>query len=192
MVIRILIILAFFPSIIKAQESSIVIEKEGLLRVQGTISFGKLSSVKENTLFIHGTAEYYTNNSITVRGDIFYYLKPNNTSILELNHQLFAGTSYHFPIKSNFDPYIGFQPGIALTQYSSFIALDNSFLNLQPSKSITPLLSGVVGFNYYASKWFHLFVDGRYIYGKHLSNLPPVNIDEFRISFGLGFNISAK
>jgi outer membrane protein W len=161
--------------------------KEGILRVQGTISFGKLATLKENTLFLHGTLEYYAKNNIAIRGDVFHYLKSNNNSTLNLNHQLFAGASYHIPTHGNFDPYIGFQPGFSLTQYST-----KSIQDVKSSRSINPLISGLIGFNYYATKWFHLFVDGRYVYGKHLSNLPPASINEYRISFGLGFNINTK
>ena len=36
-------------------------------------------------------------------------------------------------------------------------------------------------------KWFYMFTEARYIFGKHTSNSYPVYLDEFRVSFGLGF-----
>lgn len=155
----------------------------GLLRAQGTFSFGKLTEIKQTALYLHGTIEYYLNERVSARGDLFYFLKPNNESLMELNHQMFAGASYHIKTNNNIDPYIGIEPGLAATKYSNDLFIE------KPSIAITPLMSGVIGFNYYANNWFHLFVDGRYVYGKHISNLPPSSINEFRISFGLGFNI---
>lgn len=155
----------------------------GLLRAQGTFSMGTLTEINQTSLHLHGNIEYYVNEKIAARGDIYYYLKPSKESVLDLNHQLFAGTSYHIGTANNLDPYIGIQPGLAITQYSERILLSKN------TASLTPLLSGVVGLNYYANNWFHLFIDGRYILGKHISNLPPTAINEFRISFGLGFNI---
>lgn len=189
MVARILFILLLTPLFNFAQETddkSVI--KTGLLRAQATISFGKLINLKQASLYLQGNIEYYVNNTISSRGDIFYYLKSNDESLLELNHQLFAGTSYHFKTKGNFNPYIGFQPGIAITQSSE---VPNIYFT-KANTTLTPLLSPVIGFNYYASNWFHLFIEGRYVYGKHISNYPPLNISEVRLSFGLGFNISTK
>jgi len=62
--------------------------------------------------------------------------------------------------------------------------------NQKSNATFNPLYSGLVGMNYYATKFFHLFISARYLSGKHLSNAPePLRLDEFRFSFGLGFNV---
>lgn len=189
--VRISLILAVLLNTLNvlAQENESII-KSGLLRAQGTFSFGSFSELDQMGLYLHGNLEYYANSNISARGDIFYYLKPNDESLLELNHQLFSGGSYHVNTNSNFNPYVGFQPGLAVNQISEIVA--QNIPNLTPSTSVTPLISGMFGFNYYASNWFHLFADARYIYGNHLSNLGATDISEFRFSFGLGFNIYTK
>ncbi|MCB0400561.1 MAG: hypothetical protein KDD41_00610 [Flavobacteriales bacterium] len=171
------------------QETSEQVVRPGLIRAQGTISFGSFSDLDQSGLYLHGDLEYYLNPNITARGDLYFYLKPNNESILEHNHQLFSGASYHIATGSNIDPYIGLQPGLAVSQVSNTILTAG---NKNPRPAASPLISGVFGFNYYAAKWFHLFADARYVYGDHQSNIGTLSLNEFRFSFGLGFNIQTK
>jgi len=184
MVKKIVMMILFFPLFLAAQETDEIIAKKGLLRTMGTISFGRLTKEKQTNIYFQGVLEYFVTKKITSRGDIYYYLKSDNQQLLNLNHQLFAGTSYHFNTNSNFVPYVGIQPGIGLTQ-ANFITI-NEKNNLE----FSPLISAVAGFNYYASKWFHLFIEGRYIAGKHLSNQKMITLNEARLSFGLGFNMN--
>jgi hypothetical protein len=188
MVMRIILFITLLPLLGFSQDDSESVVRSGLLRSQATITYGKFTAVNQSSLYIQGNLEYYVNSKLSTRGDLFYFLKPNDESLLEINNQLFAGGSFHIPYKGNFNPYLGIQPGIAITESSNTV-IPNIY---KPNAALTPLISGVIGFNYYAKKWFHLFVDGRYVLGKHLSNYPPVDISEFRISFGLGFNINTK
>lgn len=192
MVSRILFIILLFPVLLSAQESEQGIVRAGLLRTQGTISFGKLLTSKESTMYLQGNLEYYISEKISARSDIFYYLKSNELNSLDINHQLFSGTSYHINTNGNFNPYIGFQPGIAITKSSPPLVAIPEYSAIKTSTSLTPLISTVIGFNFFAYKWFHLFMDMRYVYGNHLSNVAPVSLSEFRFSFGLGFNINTK
>ncbi|MDT8411914.1 MAG: hypothetical protein RQ875_05600 [Vicingaceae bacterium] len=190
MVKQLVFILFFVPIIVFSQEKNNVVDK-GLVRFQGTISVGKLLSMDETNIFLTGNLEYYVSSQISVRGDMFHFLK-NDENILNKNHQLFSGASYHIKTGNNFNPYFGFQPGLALSQ--SFNGSKKSLDNLPQTTSgtsVSPLISSVFGFNYYASKWFHLFIDGRLVHGRHLSNYKPVSLNEVRISFGLGFNFNA-
>ena len=184
--------LAFFLSICLfslGQETTESTIRPGLLRAQGTISFGSFSDLDQGGLYLHGNLEYYVNPNLSARGDIYYYLKPNNESVLEVNHQLFSGAAYHFSTHSNFDPYIGLQPGLAVAQVSNTILIAG---NKNPLPTASPLISGIFGFNYFAGKWFHLFADARYVFGDHQSNIGTLSLNEFRFSFGLGFNIQTK
>ncbi len=191
MVKYVLICFLVIPSLLFSQKNnSDRVIKRGLLRGQGIIGFGKLLNEKETTIFLHGNLEYYISETITARSDIFYFLKSNSQNTLKMNHQLFTGASYHIKTKTNFDPYIGFQPGIAITQSFIPIIINNETKIVSSDVAVSPLISGVIGFNYYASKWFHLFIDGRYVNGKHLSNYAAVSLNELRLTFGLGFNLN--
>ena len=173
------IVIVFFGVNLFSQTNELVV-KEGLLRFQGTVGIGKSTDRTENNIFLHGNLEYFIHSFLTTRGDTYFFLK-NEENGLEVNHQLFAGMAYHFSKKSNFVPYIGVQPGLVATRY-----------NGTTKTKATPLVSAVVGFNYFAAEWFHLFVDGRFVSGKHLSEFPPYSINELRLSFGLGFNLATK
>ncbi|MCB9174137.1 MAG: hypothetical protein H6589_05975 [Flavobacteriales bacterium] len=183
MVKRFLLLAFVLPIVLFAQEKEQIVKK-GLLRTTGTISFGQLTNHQQTNLYLTGNTEYFTNEHITARGDIYYYLKSGDKQMLNQNHQLFAGASYHINSTSKFVPYIGIQPGIAITQ-SNEVSID-----MKNNVTVTPLISSVTGFNYFASKWFHLFIDGRYVAGKHTSNHTPISLNEFRLSFGLGFNLN--
>ena len=180
------------PAIVFGQsnEKSRVIDK-GLLRSQAIISFGKLLETEQTSMFIHANAEYHISEPLTFRSDIFYYLQSNDENTLSMNHQLFEGASYHIKMNGNFDPYVGFQPGLALSKSKIIqLASDAPSVESYSETSVSPLISGVVGFNYYATNYFHLFVDLRYIHGAHLSDVKPVSLNEVRISFGLGLNLN--
>ncbi len=178
-----LVLTLLFPLFLIGQEENESIVRKGLLRTQGTFSFGQLLDIEETGIYLNGNLEYYLTSNISGRGDIYYHLKSSDSSLLKMNHQLFSGASYHMLIGGSFNPYIGIQPGIALSK-SNFN--DQSTL-------LTPLLSSLIGFNYYAENWFHLFFDVRYAYGIHNpGNVSEINISEIRFSFGLGFNFNTK
>ena len=184
MVKKIVILVLFFPLFLNAQETTSSVADKGLLRATGTISFGGMTKHEQTNIYLHGVLEYFVTKNITSRGDIYYYLKSGDKQMLNQNHQLFAGSSYHFNTNSNFVPYFGIQPGIGLTQ-ANFVTIDG-----ENNVEASPLISAVAGFNYYASSWFHLFIDGRYVIGEHLSNQKKIILDEVRLSFGLGFNLN--
>ena len=103
-----------------------------------------------------------------------------------------------------FDPYVGLQVGMALTQYG--IIGDETLIdvnvnssealwlhsNKKTSTTLNPLISPNLGVNYYASKYFHMFLGLRYIHGKHYSEIQSKSLEEIRFEFGLGFNIQTK
>jgi len=126
---------------------------------------------------------------IELRGDVFYFLNSfGDRPRFSINHQLFAGAFYRFSDKQ-FQPYIGFQPGIAYTQSSEFGVLNNETGLVEYKKVINPVGSFSGGFDFFAEKAFFLFVETRYIFGKHKSDTYPVFLDELRFSFGLGWHI---
>lgn len=173
-----------------SQETKKQFIHKGLLRATGTIA-----PTTSSNIYLHGVSEYYVADNISIRGEIFYSMK---SSFFEYNHSLFTGPSYHFKTSNHFDPYFGLQPGIAASKrndYSLMIcdpaACPDYYSNL-PEQEFSPLISPLIGFNFYFERWFHLFMETRYVIGKHISTdgFPPHSLSEFRFSFGLGFNLS--
>lgn len=160
-----------------------------LFRSMLTISPALTMSGSGTDIFLHGNIEYYIDSAISVRGDGFFSIR--SADGFNVNHSLFSGASYHFHTNSHFDPYIGIEPGVAMIQSTyrdSSLTLDAP--DLVDSMRVDPLFSTYVGFNLYAQKYFHLFVEARYVAGKHFATQgAPVSLNEIRFSFGLGWNI---
>jgi len=149
---------------------------------------------------LNGNLEYYMDNRVSVRGDANYMLGSSGLTTdsigLKDNISVMLGSVFHLPSKGHFDPYFILQPGIAYT--SSFrekytIGTEsNSVKTTYYAGTVSPLASAGLGFNYYFQRFAHLFVETRYVYGRHLSEAPaPVLLQELRITFGLGFNVFA-
>lgn len=174
-------------NIFSQEENKQYIHKN-LSRTTLTFSTGYFPKNKVSSVYLTGNVEYYTNNKISVRGDGYYFVNNLSESILSnefipnQNDGLFFGALYHFKSNSHFDPYLGLQPAIAISQSKN---------NMQISSiTVNPLFSSVLGFNYYAKKYAHLFINARYVSGKHLSEASsPMSLNEIRFEFGLGFNL---
>lgn len=194
--------LLIFVVVTQAQDEKGPYIRKGLIRGQATISPGTMLRKSVSTISIHGCLEYHIANNISVRGDSYYFIQGKDgagVNPFEFNHSIFSGMSYHFKTKSHFDPYLGFEPGISITKLRSYSALIECFttpcpgdINFHDNTAVNPLLSSVLGFNFYFERWFHLFGEARYIGGKHISNSDfyPISLSELRFSFGLGFNLN--
>ena len=168
-----------------AQEDSL--SRAWKLKASASFAPGFLTE-NTKTIQLQGTLGYIK-DKIELRGDVFYFLNSfGDRPRFTMNHQLFAGAFYRLSEKQ-FQPYVGFQPGIAMSQSSEFGALNFTTQELEYKTSYNPVGSVAAGFDFFGEKWFYLFSEARYIFGKHKSNTYPVYLDEFRISFGLGFTI---
>tara|TARA_B100000809_G_C15114586_1_gene521912 strand:+ start:1646 stop:2203 length:558 start_codon:yes stop_codon:yes gene_type:complete len=158
-------------------------------RLKAATSFAP-GLLTENTKTIQLQATLgFIKDKIELRGDGFYFLNSfGDRPRFTMNHQLFAGAFYRFSEKK-FQPYLGFQPGIAMSQSSEFGSLNVTTQKLEYKVSYNPLGSLSAGFDFFGKKWFYLFTEARYIFGKHKSNTYPVYLDEIRLSFGLGFTL---
>lgn len=142
---------------------------------------------KTQTIQLHGYLGFQQ-QKIHLRGDAFYYLSAFGARPrFDMNHQIYAGAFYHFT-ETSFQPYVGFQPGIAIARSSEYETLvDPVTGETKAAIAVNPVGSAIGGFTYYGEKLFFLFFEGRYIFGKHKANSHPVFLDEMRFSFGLGF-----
>lgn len=165
-------------------------EKKRDWKINSAFSFAPgFLTEKTQTIQLHGYLGFLQQR-IHIRGDAFYYLGAfGDRPRFDMNHQIFTGAFYHFSEKE-FQPYVGFQPGIAITRSSEYETLVPGTTNELESKITTnPVGSAAGGFTYFGEKFFFLFIETRYIFGKHKTNTYPVFLDEFRISFGLGLTI---
>jgi len=165
-----------------AQDSLTI--RPGLLSAQLTISPSHMFCDNQTYIYLHGAFEGYLSKKVSVTGEVYYNVagsSGNNT--FDYNHSLFFGTSYHFTKDDN-DLYIGVQPGISLTKINA------KANNIASSDfGIDPLVSAVVGYNYFAGSIFHFFLQSRYVMGDHNYNVHK-SLSEIRLSAGLGFNIN--
>ena len=177
---------------LKAQEDKLL-KKDGLLRGTAGIEPGILLSHGYISTYISGLLEYHLEERVSVRGDISLYFKQKNSN-LTANHGLYFGAIYHFTDKAIIDPYFGIQPGIHLTAVSYYNG--NGQLNgmVRSNLRLVPVASLIGGVNFYVSRFFNFYVSTRGIFGRFSGGGAPevFPIHEWRLTFGLGFNIGLK
>lgn len=170
-----------------AQENSGLPEK---LEFKTSLSFSAgLLTENTQTTQLQGTLAVRPKASrIEIRSDAFYFLNSvGERPRFTINHQLFVGAFYRFSDKQ-LQPYVGFQPGIAYAQSSEYGTLDAATGTVNYKKTVNPVGSFTGGLDFFAERLFFMFVETRYIFGKHTSDSYPIFLDEWRFSFGLGFH----
>lgn len=167
-------------------------------QLYGGLSFA-LGFMTENTqnLFVQGDLGYHVHKNISIRADAYYFINSiGDRPRFDMNHQIFFGGDFHFPFKFGLTPHVGIQPGIAISRSSEYSTLNTSEFppTLDRKVAVNPVISPVFGLTYHAPKYFYLFLEGRYIFGTHMANSYPTNLDEIRLQFGLGwfFNFKIK
>jgi len=157
-----------------------------MITTMATLSLGLPTSAPEQNIYVHGSNDIYVSEHVSLRGDVFYYAgEQNQSGRMKDNHSLFSGVSYHFT-DGQFDPYVTFQPGLALTR--SNIGSGDRTSDLK----VTPLVAGGAGARFFVSPQFHFFAEGRHVLGRHLSDAPrAVPLSETRVSFGLGLQLKS-
>lgn len=197
---NLIILFVCFTSVVFAQQENTQYIHKHLMRATASVVGGSLFKEGINNVHIDGSAEYYLDNKISIRGSASYLLGSTGLTKDSMGlkdfHSIYLGGAYHFPTKGHFDPYVIFQPGLSYT--SSYKSEPISFLATTEDEPIrtnypgvlSPLATAGVGFNYYFQRFAHLFVETRYVYGMHLSQAPsPISLQELRVTFGLGFNL---
>ena len=167
-----------------AQEKSII--TPGLLSAQLTLTPSHMFCDKQSYIYLHGSLEGYVTPKLSITGEIYFNagsLSKNNT--FDYNHSLFFGPNWHFT-KMNNDLFVGFQPGLSLTKIN---AKNNNIT--ESTAGVNPLISAVVGYNYFVNNIFHFFLETRYIMGEHNYDIHK-SLSEIRLSAGLGFNLNTK
>lgn len=168
--------------------------RKGLVRAQGTISPGWTIANGTTNLYLQGDLEYYLENRVSLKGDISYFIGSVGSKEMKQNHSLFFGAQYHFPYK-RFDPYVGLHPGASLIQMRN-MEMPNAELAETITESqmkIAPAVSVSTGFNYYVWRYIHFMANVKYVHATHTTEWGATTaLDEFRISFGLGWNVNLR
>jgi hypothetical protein len=155
-------------------------------KIKSALSFAPgILTEKTYTLQLQGYLGFIQ-DKIEWRGEAFYFLNSfGDRPRFDMNHQIYTGAFYHFT-ESAFQPYVGFQPGIAISRSSEYGSLNAETQALEYKIAVNPVGSVAGGFDFYGEKLFFLFVETRYIFGKHKADTYPIFLDEMRFSFGLG------
>jgi hypothetical protein len=175
---KIILLTALSFNIIHVTAQPVVESRKGNIRAQGNLAVGYLFAKKQPSAYLTGDVDIFIHNNISVTGETWYNFKlKENLTGLQKNHSTFWGFNYHFLSKGRFDPYIK-------TGY-----INNEGIISQSAYGAAPLISGVVGCNYYVGSVFHFFVKARLLTGIYHSNIiAPQRLDEMKFSAGLGWN----
>ncbi len=172
---------------------SIAEQRKGHLRTQANLAGGFMFSQKDFRTYLTGDFDLFIDRGVSITGEGWFNFKSKDkysTGLLR-NHSFFGGFNYHPVKKGKWDPYIGLSPGIAMVNAREHCA-GNCPDNIPPTVSgVAPLVSGVVGCNYYIGSVFNLFVKVRGVTGRFKGDLPElVSLHEMKITAGLGWNVS--
>ncbi|MBA3971458.1 MAG: hypothetical protein H0X46_04830 [Bacteroidetes bacterium] len=192
---KLVILFCCFLSASYAQNDSAQFIRKGLVRADASIVGGYMFLDNISNVHINGSAEYYFDNLVSVRGSASTLLGSSGLTADSMGlkdfHSIYIGPVFHIQTKNHFDPYLVIQPGLSYTSsYQQIKQTVNGLNRVEYAAVVSPIASVGVGFNYYFQRYVHLFGETRYVYGRHLSEAPsPISLQELRITFGLGFNI---
>jgi hypothetical protein len=165
--------------------------RKHLFGSSATIAPGFQKGNADMNIYIHGFTYFYPEPRVSINGELYWYLgAQEQETLMAENSTLLFGPNYHFLKDGPFDPHVGIMPAISLVS-----AIDRTGSIPSPGDySIVPLLSLNVGARYHFMKWFNVFGNVRYFMGTLTENYPTaLSLNEWRVSFGLGFNFySAK
>lgn len=169
----------------------------GLFLFRGSLAVGGMTKLNAKNVFVEGNVEYFLDRRVSIRGDGYFFANHSGDyKPFKMHHSLFTGAMFHKYTKGDFDPYLGIEVGINYAQATDPYLGGTGSIAVVPveeaSKTFSPLFSPLIGFNYFGGKFFHITMHARYIMGKFMDNYNSVSLGEWRISFGLGFNISRQ
>ena len=174
----------------QAQDNNTFVKKY-LLRTQGNLSVGYMVKQKTVPAYIGGDFDYFIDERVSWYGEGSFFVTSTSDEVgykIKHNHAILSGVNIHLTANKRFDPYIGINPGIMISQFGS----TNIIIGPQYTKvGVSPVFSAAVGINYYVGSIFNFFVRARYIQGQFFANsMERIPLSEFRFSAGLGWNWS--
>lgn len=181
-----LFVLLFVCGSFHAQEEYI---QPGLLKATATIAPSYMLNRNVKNIYLSGFAEYHLDKKLSFRGDVFYFVDGQGDLESHLwlkdGFRTYFGAFYHFN-KSNWDKYIGIQPGISLLRPLGSVESD-ARLQAIPSFSVH------AGTTFYVWKYFNFYLDLAYVNSTYRGlKEGSAQTDELIVSAGLGFQIQTK
>ena len=176
---------------------------KNMLITNFTFSVGK--SPSELKYYLYTSAEWTLTDNVGIEGSVFINLGSSENDLGTLlnsccatdggtldyqTHNLFFGPNYHFFDHKRGDLYAGIHPGLTL-----FAAPEMTYERewgetgtIAETYSVNPAASFHAGAAYYA-RFFHAFVQTRYVMSRNDSFNYSGKFNEFRVALGLGFNL---
>ena len=176
---------------------------KNMLITNFTFSIGK--SPSELKYYLYTSAEWMLTDNWGLEGSAFINLGSSENDLESLlhagtaqvggvtdyqTHNIFLGPNYHFLDHKRVDLYAGIHPGLTLFSAPefSFVQEWGENVTIPQTYALEPTVSLHGGAAYYA-RFFHAFVQARYVVGRHDSFQYSGKFNEFRFALGLGFNL---
>jgi len=168
----------------------------GMLEGSETFSPSSMLNRASNNYYLSGFAAYTLDNKISIRSDNYFLMNSSEDDpFLDQAFRSYIGAFYHFrkDENSNWDKYVGFQPGVAYLKRNLYYGGKNTFAPNYEEGHLVPSFSVSVGTSFYVWKYFNFYANLAYVN----SNLKavsggPFKTDELIFSAGLGFQIQTR
>lgn len=169
----------------------------GLLAASATFSPATMLNRSATNYYLSGFASYRLDNRVSLRSDNYFFVNSSNDDpFVQQAFRSYFGGFFHFRKPSSFsnwDNYIGFQPGITYMKRNPYHGGINSLAIIEERGQISPSFAITLGTSFYVWKYFHFFANLTYANSKlgAVEN-GPYKTDEIIFSAGLGFQIQTK
>lgn len=168
----------------------------GMIEASATFSPSMMLNRKSTNFYLSAFAAYTLERNISFRSDSYFYISSaEEDPFMSEAFRSYIGVFYHFrPDKySNWDKYIGFQPGITYMKRNPYYGGIQSLIAIEPKGQLTPSFALTIGTSFYVWKHFNFFANLSYVNSKlRVEYDAPLLSDELIISAGLGFQIQTR
>ncbi len=158
------------------------------------LSQSSMTYFTNQNLYLDGSLEYFASENVSFKGNCLWFIDARNPKpIIKQNNVILFGSAYHF-VRKNHDLSLGFQPGFAysMPNYQS-LNQNEFFLGMNYPARLLPVAGFNAGYTFYFAKYCNFFVNAQYIFSRYRGALSgTINLDEFMISGGLGFQLFTK
>lgn len=165
----------------------------GMIEASATLSPGIMLNRSETNYYLSGFAAITVDRRLSFRSDNYFFINSaEEDPFIDQAFRSYFGAFYHFRPNSetNWDKYIGFQPGITYMKRNPYYGGIQTFAPVEEKGQLMPSFALTVGTSFYVWKYFNFFANLSYVNSK-LSGVTdcPFKTDELIFSAGLGFQI---
>jgi hypothetical protein len=165
----------------------------GMIEASATLSPGMMLNRSGTNYYLSGFAAVTLDQRISLRSDNYFLVSAaEEDPFFNQAFRSYFGAFYHFRPngETNWDKYIGFQPGIAYMKRNPYYGGIQPLVAIEEKGQIVPSFSLTIGTSFYVWKYFNFFANLSYV-NSNLSGVSgaPLKTDELIFSAGLGFQI---